>query len=133
MADTVEAWYVKLHGSISAPVFIESAPEDTTGNYVLLRAEGETDGSNKGYFGKVAIVIVDIITEFQSMVNTREVDDIDNEITSLVLPSVGAHGLAVIGFQISNLSVENTTYLLEDDGVRKYYRKIIRYNHLINE
>ena len=133
MADIVEAWYTKLHGSISVPVFIESAPDNQTGSYVLLRSESEADTPNKGYFGKNAVVIVDIITEFQNMVNTQSVDTIDGQINALVLPSPRSHGLTVSGFQIAILQAENSTYLSEDDGTRKIYRKVTRYNHLVNE
>lgn len=133
MGDTVDAWYAKLSGSISVPVFIESVPEDVSGHYVLLRAESETDNSTKSYYGKIAVVIVDIITEFQYQVNTRKADDIDGEISALILPAVGTHGLTVSGFQINKIIPESSTYLQQDDGTRKYYRKIIRYNHIINE
>lgn len=132
MAETIDAWYTKLNG-ISVPVFIESVPDDHLTDYVLLRAEGETNNSTKSYYGKSAVVVVDIVTVFQNMINTRTVDDIDGEITDLVLPDLGGHDLTVSGFQISSIQAENSTYLQEDDGEKKYYRKITRYNHLINE
>lgn len=126
---TVTAWYQKLHGALSVPVYVESVPEEITSSFVLLRVEGESNNSTKAYFGKNLIVIVDIVTVFQNMIDTSEVDTIDQQISQLILPSVGTHGLVVSGFQICGVTYESSSYIRED----RIYRKIIRYNHLINE
>jgi hypothetical protein len=133
MAETVDAWYARLNGALSVSVFIESAPDSHTGDYVLLRAESESNNSTKAYYGRNTIVITDIVTFHQNMINTRKVDEINGEIVSLILPSPGGHELSVSGFQISNIQVENSAYLQEDNGQSKIFRKSVRYNHLINE
>jgi hypothetical protein len=133
MGETVDAWYAKLNGNISVDVFIESVPDDHTDHFVLLRAESESENSTKTCFGKNAVVITDIVTVFQNMINTRTADDIYGEIVDLVLPTPLGHDLTVSGFQISHIKAETSAYLQEDDGQRKIYRKITRFNHLINE
>lgn len=126
------AWYNLING-ISVDVYDESVPQDQSTHYVVIRSEGQTDASNKAYFGSQSVIIIDIVTVFQNMIDTSVADDIDGEISALILPVVGEHGLTVSGFQVSNVIRLNDIDLQEDDGTRKYYRKIIRFNHLINE
>jgi len=130
----VNSWWDLMNGSLSVPVYIESVPEAEDGNYVLLRAEGETnvDENSKSWIKEV-VLITDVVTVFDSMIDTSIADDIDNEI-GVLLATTPYHGHNLgsqPGMQINRVTDETSNYLQEDDGTKKYYRKITRYNHLI--
>jgi len=136
MSKLVDSWWDLLNGSISVPVYIESVPGSQGGNYVLLRAEGETEVErNKKTWIKEAVLIAEVVTVFDTneLINTNTVDDIDNEIGVLLInnPYSGHNLSAQSDMVINRVDDETTTYLQEDDGEKKYYRKITRYNHLI--
>lgn len=131
----MNSWYALLNGHLNnnLPVYIESVPESENGNYVLLRAEGETDLSmNDKTWIKSVVVVVDIITRFEDMIDTSEVDDIDNEIGVLLTNGpFSKHNLSSqTGIIINSVTDETSTYLNEGDGPY-YYRKVTRYNHLV--
>jgi len=123
----VNSYWELLNGSLSVPVYIESVPESETGNYVLLRVEGETNvDENAKTWIKEIVVILDIVTVFDNMIDTSVVDDI------LAATPYSGHNLAAqTGMQINRVTDETSEYLQEDDGTYKYYRKITRYNNLI--
>lgn len=129
----VTAWSDLLDGVISVPVYKEDVPESEEGNYVLLRAESEANVSNKHVFGTQAVVITDIVTVFNLNVKRNIAEDIDGEIKALIRSTPGSNGLTVSGIQVVNVIPETSRFLTEEDGSKKYYRKIVRYNHLIIE
>lgn len=136
-----DSWFDLLDGAItysgkSVKVYLEDVPEDTdtTGtvseHYILLRAEGEADDSNKRSFAFDTVVIVDIVTVFQNNVNRSVVDNIAGQIDALVLTRPFTTGLAAqSGMQIINVKRETSNYLREGDNINNYYRKVSRYNH----
>jgi hypothetical protein len=134
----MDSWWDLLNGSLdnSVPVYVESVPGNAPDNYVILRSEGETEveKNNKTWI-KEAVIIADIVTSFPSneLINTSVVDGIDNEIGVLLMTSpYHSHNLtAQSGMIINRVEDETTQYLQEDDGEKKYYRKLTRYNHLI--
>jgi hypothetical protein len=138
MAALMDAWFDLLDGVItysgkSVKVYKEDTPEDldetptVSPHYILLRAEGETDDSTKQYFINESIVIVDIVTKFHNNVNRSVADNIDGQISALVLPT-RANGLPTqSGMIIANVSKQTTNYLYETSEQGKYYRKICRY------
>lgn len=130
----MNSWWALTGSALSVPVYIESVPEEEDGNYVLLRVEGETDVTkNAKTWIKEAVVIADIVTVFNVAINTETADGIHNEIGALLADGPGHnHNLtAQTGMQINRVTEETVSNLQEDDGTKKYYRKIIRYNHLI--
>lgn len=137
MDKLMNAWYSLLNGfltynSINVPVYKEDIPEDFNGHYVLLRAEGETDAGNKRSFSSDSVIVVDIVTTFENNVNRSVVDNIDNQILALVLPTAQTNGLsAQSGVQILNVKMETSAYLQQyDQGDQTaIYRKVSRYRH----
>ncbi len=135
MDKLMNSWYAKLNNVISVPVYKEgSVDQDYDGNYVELRAEGEVQDDTKQSFRSDAVVIVDIVTKFKIATNRSICEAIDNEIKQLVKPSPGSVGLSQqSGMQIQNLRPQTSSYFDEvEDGV-KYYRKIVRWSHRINQ
>ena len=133
----MDSWYELLNGSLnnSVPVYIESVPNNAPSSYVILRSEGETEVErNKKTWIKEAVIIADVVTSFDTneLINTSIVDGIDNEIGVLLADSPGVHNLTPQADMIINqINDETTQYLQEDDGEKRYYRKLTRYNHLI--
>jgi hypothetical protein len=126
----MNAWYQLLNnGGLS--VYKEDVPENVEGNYVLIRAEGGTSMNNKRSFADETVIVVDIVTQFQTMIDRSEVETIDNTINGLILPTMQNGLTAQSGMQILNVNRETFTYLTETDNEKKYYRKVSRYVHTI--
>jgi hypothetical protein len=125
----MNAWYQLLSGVVS--VYKEDVPENVEGNYVLLRAEGGTSMNNKRSFADETVIVVDIVTQVQTMIDRSEVETIDNTINGLILPTMQNGLTAQSGMQIHNVKRETFAYITETDGEKKYYRKVSRYTHTV--
>lgn len=125
--------YYSLLKNIAYDVFKEDAPEGQNTHYVLIRAEGETDGSNKRSFVDEAVVVIDIVTVFKNNIDRSVVETIDGIVRGLILPTPFRSGLtAPSGFQFLNVTREQSAYFPEEEGVKKYYRKVSRYSQRIH-
>ena len=112
---------------LAFPVYIDSVPDDEDGNYIELRVESESevDRNDKKSWLKEVIVIADIVTVFDTMVNPDIANGIDNEIGVLLCttPFSGHNLTAQTGMQINRLQIDDATYLQEDDGTKKFIEK----------
>lgn len=126
-------WHLSLDGAISCPVYKEDAPENVYTNYVLLRAEGGRSMNNKHAFADETVVIVDIVTVFQNNVDRSVCEYIDNEICGIILPSTITSLPTQNNMQFLNVKRESFEYVYEDDGIRKYYRKVSRFSHYVHQ
>lgn len=138
MQQLVDSWFALLDGNLtydSTPVKVykEDAANSDTFHFVEIMAEGETDASNKSSFVTNAVVVIDIITVHPVSVKRSVADNIDDQIRQLLFPTRQCALPALTGLQISNVVPRNSTYLNQDDGTKKYYRKIIRFSHRINQ
>lgn len=143
MDKLLDSWFDLLDGNITysgktVKVYKEDTPEDLdesptqSEHYILLMAEGEIDQSNKRSFVNDTVVIVDIVTRFNNNINRSVVDNIDGQIGALILTAPFQDGLSSqSGMQILNVKRESANYLHESDNIKKYYRKISRYNSRI--
>lgn len=127
-----QAYYNALNGNISVEVFKEDMPLDYANHHVFIRIEGETNKQHSSGFVTNPIVITEAIGVFSNSVDPDIVDDIDNEIRQILLPDVGTRTFNVNGIQISNIKVQSSTFLNEDDGTNRYYRKITRWQQRIS-
>ena len=134
----VNAWFDLLDGNLTynsrtVKVYKEDSPNTEDYHHVLIRAESETDDSNKQLFVTVPVIIIDIITLHDVSVKRSIVDDIDNQIRELIFPT-RRHGLTdPTDLQIVKVIPSSSMYLPDDDGVKRIYRKITRYSHSILE
>jgi hypothetical protein len=138
VAKLLNSYYTLLNGgglsynSVPVDVYKSDIPGDQERHYVYLRPEGETYGGNKRSFADQVVIIVDVVTIFKNNIDSSVSDNIDNQIGALLLTSPAVSGLGVqAGLQILNVVRESTNYLMEDDGVNKYYRKVCRYNQRV--
>gem|GEM_PF-5782691 len=138
MKPLVDAWFDLLGGNLEydsteVPVFKEDPPNYIAGHYVLIQAESETDDSNKTSFITNPVVVIDIVTVHSVSVQRSVVDIIDDQIRELVWPTRKC-ALITTGFQISNVTPSSANYLEEDTGSDpRYYRKVTRFTHRINQ
>lgn len=137
MKPVIDAWFNLLDGNLSyessqVPVFKEDPANYTAGHYVLLQAESETDDSNKTSFVTNPVVVVDIVTVHSIGVKRSVADAIDDQIREIVWPTRKC-ALVTTGFQISNVTPSSANYLEEDDGSKRYYRKVTRFTHRVNQ
>jgi hypothetical protein len=134
MGLVVQSYYDILDGNVPGfEGFKEDAPEGQTSNYYLIRAEGETDQSNKRTFSDESVVIIDIVTVHENNIDRSLVEGADHVISGLILPTPQGNVLSGSGIQILNVKRENSTYLTEQDQSRKYYRKVSRYTQTITQ
>lgn len=130
----LEAWYRLLNANISVPVYRMDAPASETGNYVLLRVESDTDTPNNHKFISNPVVITEVVTKFEIMINDSLAGEIDEEIAELVLPTPAQHNLPTIDdIQITSVQRRDATYLPEDDGTNRYLRLITRNVHRVEQ
>lgn len=132
--DLKTEWYQALTGDISVPVYKDAVPLSENGNYVLIRSEGSTDRElNNSAFFRSAIIIVDILTKFATIGNSKTAYDIAQEIDDLVILSPNSFGITLDDFQITQITVQSEDEIYEDDGSEKIFRVIKRYEHFINQ
>ena len=132
--DLKTEWYQLLNGQLSVPVYKDAAPISATGNYVLIRSEGSTntDTTNSGFF-RSAIIVVDILTQFPVIGNSKTAYDIAQEISDLVLISPNSFGVTLPNHQITQITLQSEDEIYEDDNSEKIFRVVKRYEHFLNQ
>jgi hypothetical protein len=135
--EILASWYQLLHGVISVPVYRTDAPNHIR-QYVLLRFESDTDGSNNQEFVTNPVVITEIVVKFTTAIDDGRAIEIDNEIGVTLKSKPGTHNLPPqLDIQIVDVRRSNATYINEDDGTDRIHRLITRNLHkvvqLVNE
>ena len=128
------AWYVVLTGNVTVdaytfPVYRTNAPIGEHSHYILLRKESGSFSWNKAAFFRTFVLIVEVVTRFQVIINDKLVDDADDIIKGLAMNSPASNNLGVTG--LIKVDPGSPTYIDEDDGSNKYYRKITRFVHQV--
>ena len=137
MGPLIDSYYSVLSGQLTyngnpVDVYKEDVPESEHEHHVILRAEGEVYDGNKRSFADQSTVIVDIVTIFNNNVDTSVANNIDGQIGALLCSTPSSSGLSASGLHILNVERESSNYIREDDGVRKYYRKVSRYTQRVS-
>lgn len=128
----LKAWMELLDGNISVPVYRTDAPESEDGNYVLLRIESSTSQRTNSTGIKNPVLITEVFTKYDTMINDLEVFEIDTEIGNLLNTGPAIHNLpAQAGIQIVDVIRQNDTVIPEDDGTHRYNRLIVRNIHRV--
>lgn len=132
------SWFGLLDGQVSySGTEVKVYPGDPDNadysHHIIIRAESENDRSNKHSFSKSAVVIIEIVTIHSVKINKSIVNNISDQVTQLVFPTRKQALPVLNGLQITNVIPESATFLEEDDGVRKYHRKLIRFNHRVTQ
>lgn len=127
-----KAYYDALNGNISVNVYKEDVPESESMHHVVIRVESETDSSHSSGFVTNPIVITEVVGVFSNSIDPDVIDDIDGQIRAIVLPDIGGGPFVVSGIQIQVIKPESSTMLQEDDGVKRYFRKITRWRNRVS-
>jgi hypothetical protein len=126
-----QAYYDALNGQISVEVYKEDVAITEALHHVVIRIESETDKSHKAGFVTNPVVITDVIGVFDNSIDPDEVDNIDGEIRAILKTDVNAT-LVSSGVLISNIRPVSSESFAEDDGSKRYYRKITRWTQRIS-
>lgn len=130
----LSAWFALLNGNLSVPVFRTDAPADYEGNYVIIRIESATDTPNNHVFISNPVLITEVVTSSQIMLDDSVAPMIDEEIGTLLYSSPRQHRLpAQTGIQITSVQRRDATYLPEDDGTKRFLRLITRNIHRVEQ
>jgi hypothetical protein len=116
-------------GSYTFPVYRSDAEISTTKHFIMLRKEGGSFNWNKAAFFRTFVLILEIVTKFPVIINDKLVDDADEIIRGLIFNSPASTNLNVEG--LIKVDPGSSTYLPEDDGSGRIYRKNIRFVHQV--
>lgn len=131
-----KAWYELLNGNLSVDVFATDAPASHSGHYVLLRTESDTNTPNNHKFYNNVVIITEVITQFDTMIDDSIAPGIDSEIDSLLFPTTPGHHALPAQDDVQIISVErrDATYLPEDNGATpRIHRLITRNVHRVGQ
>jgi hypothetical protein len=132
--DLKTAWYSQIKNNVTPNVFKDAVPLTYNSNYVLIRSEGltQTELNNSAFFTN-AIIIVEIVTKFANIGNSKPAYDLLNEINTVMLPSPNTNPILIADHQVTQITVQSETEIYEDDGAEKLFRLIVRYEHILNQ
>lgn len=127
--DLVKAYYDLLENVIPDGVFKDAVHLDRSEDYILIRAESMTIDPNKHLFQTIPVVIIEIVTFFDTTINAKRCNELDEDINELIFTDTNTHAISIPNHHISTVRIQTSSDLPED-GV---YRRIIRYENLINQ
>lgn len=139
VGELLTAYYLCLNGNIeyngdNVDVYKVGVPISENSHYILLRPESENDNSHKSSFVTNPVIVVDIMTVHEGAIDPSIVENIDNQIKELLLPTRATNGLTIgDDFQVLNVKAENSFYQDGFNGARHEYRKIVRYSNRVNQ
>ena len=122
------------YGGVPVPVYEDDPVETVPDNYVQIIqvSDSPTERNNSRWIREVTVQL-DVITRQYKVSNRTVRDSIANDILGLITASIGVE-LNNTDFQITNIELDNSTYLNELDGAYHINRKIlIISNHLIQK
>ncbi len=131
-----KAWFELLNNNISVPVYATDVPATYRGHYVQLRIESDSDSSNNQAFVSNPVIITEVVTQFETMIDDSVAPEIDDEIKRLLNPVDVAHHVLPLQEDIQIVSVQrrDATYLPEDDGsIPRIFRIVTRNIHRVIE
>lgn len=133
--DLKTAWYTQIKNLVTnRTVYKDAVPLSENGNYILIRSEGasQTDLNNSAFF-QSAIIVLDIVTKFTNIGNSKIAYDILNEINTVFLPTPNTNILVLADHQVTQITVQSESEFYEDDGGGKIFRLVVRYEHILNQ
>lgn len=132
--DLKTAWYSQIKNNVTTNVYKDAVPLNVNTNYVLIRSEGltQTELNNSAYLTN-AIIVVEIVTKFANIGNSKTAYDLLNEINFVMLPTPNTNPILISYHQVMQITVQSETEIYEDDGAEKLFRLIVRYEHILNQ
>ena len=125
-----------LNGNISyngrnVPVYGNDTFETMPENYVIIGDITETADNNNQLFVSGADVVIDIFSEQYMTRNNSIIDDIADQILTLLIPTTGVQDMGDGEFQIYAKARTSSRYLTMQEGNNFINRKILIINNSI--
>lgn len=132
------AYLNKLNGYITyngqdVPVYGTDSFKTPPKNYVIIGDIIEGSQNTNQSFTSTADVTIDIYSEQYLTRNNAVIDDISNQILTLLIPSTGIIDIGDTDFQIFAMSRSASRYLTMTDGQNYINRKVLIINNLVNQ
>jgi hypothetical protein len=126
----------KLNGNISyggknVPVYGTDAFQTVPQNYIIIGDITETADNNNQLFMTEADVVIDIFSEQYMTRNNSIIDDIADQILTLLIPTTGVQDMGDGEFQIYATARTSSRYLTMQEGNNFINRKILIINNSI--
>jgi hypothetical protein len=126
----------KLNGNISyggknVPVYGNDTFQTMPQNYVIIGDITESADNNNQLFITMADVVIDIFSEQYMTRNNSIIDDIADQILTLLIPTTGVQDMGDNEFQIYAKARTSSRYLTMQEGNNFINRKILIINNSI--
>ena len=115
----------------NVPVYGNDTFETMPENYVIIGDITETADNNNQLFVSGADVVIDIFSEQYMTRNNAIIDDIADQILTLLIPTTGVKDMGDAEFQIYATARTSSRYLTMQEGNNFINRKILIINNSI--
>jgi hypothetical protein len=119
------------YNGVNVPVYGNDTFQTVPDNYVIIGDITENADNNNQQFVTDADVIIDIFSEQYMTRDNSIVDDIANQILTLLIPTSGIKDIGDADFQIFAKARTGSRYLAVNDGQNYVARKILTINNTI--
>jgi uncharacterized protein YoxC len=132
------AYLNKLNGNITyngknVPVYGDDSFKTPPQNYVIIGDIIESAQNTNQSFTSNVDVTIDIFSQQYMKRDNAIVDDIANQILTLLIPTTGIADIGDASFQIHAMARTSSRYLAIDTGNNYIARKILIINNLVNQ
>jgi len=132
------AYLTKLNGNISyngknVPVYGDDSFATPPSSYVVIGDISESANNTNQSFTSEVNVTIDIFSEQYMKRDNSIVDNIANQILTLLIPTTGIADIGDADFQIHAMSRISSRYLAVTNGQNYIDRKILVINNLVNQ
>jgi len=119
------------YGGKNAPVYGTDVFETVPQNYIIIGDITESADNNNQLFVSGADVVIDIFSEQYMIRNNSIIDDIADQILTLLIPTTGVQDIGDNEFQIYATARTSSRYLTMQEGNNFINRKILIINNSI--
>jgi uncharacterized protein YoxC len=119
------------YGGKSVPVYGTDSFQTVPQNYIIIGDITETADNNNQLFMTEADVVIDIFSEQYMTRNNSIIDDIADQILTLLIPTTGVQDMGDAEFQIYATARTSSRYLTMQEGNNFINRKILIINNSI--
>ena len=119
------------YGGKTVPVYGTDSFQTVPQNYIIIGDITETADNNNQLFMTEADVVIDIFSEQYMTRNNSIIDDIADQILTLLIPTTGVQDMGDAEFQIYAKARTSSRYLTMQEGNNFINRKILIINNSI--
>jgi len=119
------------YGGKNVPVYGTDSFETVPQNYIIIGDITESADNNNQLFVSGADVVIDIFSEQYMIRNNSIIDDIADQILTLLIPTTGVQDIGDNEFQIYATARTSSRYLTMQEGNNFINRKILIINNSI--